>query len=276
MSSQHPPTTALALALLQLNVEGLTIAKINILEQVASTNNVTVTLQETHQKNKNILRVPGYTLAGHTANKQHGIATFVRKDMTWSAAGQSPEGAEIEWIATKLLERLILVRLTPVINPQPKEQAGFRSDRSTTDQVTLLCHDIEESFQAGEKAGAVLLDLTAAYDTVWLHGLHMKLLETIPDKHMVSFIMNMLSNRSFRIHTSNSQSSRGCLAGTTRGATTKTLWIFTEALVFSAAVPQSGAAALMFKSCMLPSTLPYELSPDAYEPLQLTNCLSMP
>lgn len=109
----------------------------------------------------------------------------------------------------KLLERLILARLTPVIDPQlPKEQAGFRSGRSTTDQVTLLCHDIEDSFQAGEKAGAVFLDLTAAYDTVWLRGLHMKLLETIPDKHMVSFIMEMLSNRSFRLHTSNGQSSR--------------------------------------------------------------------
>ena len=82
MSSHRPPTTAPALALLQLNVEGLTTAKINILEQIVSKNNVTViTLQETHQENKNILRVPGYTLAGHTASKHHGIATFVRKDM---------------------------------------------------------------------------------------------------------------------------------------------------------------------------------------------------
>ena len=96
-----------------------------------------------------------------------------------------------------------------MIDPQlPKEQAGFRSGRSTTDQVTLLCQHIEDSFQAGEKAGAVFLDLTAAYDTVWLRGLHMKFLETIPDKHMVSFIMEMLTNRSFRLHTSNGQSSR--------------------------------------------------------------------
>lgn len=53
-----------------------------------------------------------------------------------------------------------------------------------------------------------LLDLTAAYDTVWLGGLHMKLLETIPDKYMVSFIMEMLSNHSFQLFTSNGQSSR--------------------------------------------------------------------
>ena len=87
MSSQRPPTTAPALALLQLNVEGLTIAKTNNLKQVAIKNNVTViTLQETHQENKNILRVPGYILAGHTANKHHGIAK------TWP--GQPPDNLQ--------------------------------------------------------------------------------------------------------------------------------------------------------------------------------------
>lgn len=56
--------------------------------------------------------------------------------------------------------------------------------------------------------GTVLLDLTAADDTVWLRGLRAKLLETIPDKHMVCITIEMLSNRSFRLHTSNGQSSR--------------------------------------------------------------------
>ena len=74
--------------------------------------------------------------------------------------------------------------------------------------MTLLCQDVEDSFQAGEKAGAVFLDLAAAYDTVWLRSLHMKLLETIPDKHMVEFVMKMLSNCSFQLYTSNGQCSR--------------------------------------------------------------------
>ena len=96
MSLQRPQTAVLALALLQLNVEGLTIAKTNILEQIASKNNVTVILLQTHAENKNILKVPGYTLAGYIANKHHGMATFVRNDMTWSAIGISPERAEVE------------------------------------------------------------------------------------------------------------------------------------------------------------------------------------
>ena len=36
----------------------------------------------------------------------------------------------------------------------------------------------------------------------------MKLLETIPDEHVVSFMMETLSNGSFGLHTSNGQSSR--------------------------------------------------------------------
>ena len=64
------------------------------------------------------------------------------------------------------------------------------------------------AFDAGEKAGVVLLDLSAAYDTVWLRGLHLKLLQMIPDRHMVKFIMEMLYNRSFTLNTSDGQCSR--------------------------------------------------------------------
>ena len=75
--------------------------------------------------------------------------------------------------------------------------------------MTLLCQDIEGSFQKGKKAGAVFLDLTAAYNTVWMCVLHMKILKTILDKHMIRFIMMMLSNSSFQLHSSNGQ--RSCL-----------------------------------------------------------------
>lgn len=109
----------------------------------------------------------------------------------------------------KILERMILSRIEPVVDPQlPREQAGFRWGRSTVDQVTLLTQDIEDSFQAKEKAGIVLLDLTTAYDTIWHHGLHLKLLRTIPDRRMVKFPMEMLSNHSFILQTSDGQQSR--------------------------------------------------------------------
>ncbi|KAJ4928398.1 hypothetical protein JOQ06_016190 [Pogonophryne albipinna] len=104
---------------------------------------------------------------------------------------------------------MINSRIEPVVDSQlPREQAGFRRGRSTVDQVTLLSQDIEDSFQDNEKAGVVYMDLTAAYDTVWHRELHLKLLRTIPDRHMVKFIMETLTNRSFVLQTSNGQRSR--------------------------------------------------------------------
>ena len=67
-------------------------------------------------------------------------------------------------IPFKILERMIHSRIEPVVDPQLlREQAGFRRGRSTVDQVTLLTQYIEDSFQANEKAGVVLLDCTSSF-----------------------------------------------------------------------------------------------------------------
>jgi len=68
----------------------------------------------------------------------------------------------------KILERLIYAPVETIIDPLlPQEQVGFRHGRSAVDQVNLFTQDIEGSFSAKKKAGAVFVDLTAAYDTVW-------------------------------------------------------------------------------------------------------------
>jgi len=105
---------------------------------------------------------------------------------------------------------LIYARVDPIIDPLLlREQAGFRHRRLTVDQVTLLTQDIEpDSFSAKKKAGAVFVELTAAYDTVWHCGLTCKLLQLLPDRHMVHTIMEMVNNRSFNLTTGNSKRSR--------------------------------------------------------------------
>ena len=96
----------------------------------------------------------------------------------------------------KIMERLIYARIEPIVDPLlPQEQAGFRRGRSTTDQVTLLTQRIEDSFSAKKKAGAVFVDLTPAYDTTWHLGLTCKLLHTLPDRPIVSFVMELVRNR---------------------------------------------------------------------------------
>ena len=74
-------------------------------------------------------------------------------------------------------------------------------------QVVLLTQNIEDSFEAKKKAGAVFIDLTAAYGTVWHRGLTYKLLRLLPDKHMVRMIMELVLNRSFTFTTSDSKQS---------------------------------------------------------------------
>jgi len=60
-----------------------------------------------------------------------------------------------------------------IIKLLSQEQAGFLHKSSTVDQVTLLTQDIEDNFLAKKKAGAVFVDLTAAYDTArQAHGPH--------------------------------------------------------------------------------------------------------
>ena len=109
----------------------------------------------------------------------------------------------------KILERLIYARVERLIDPLlPKEQAGFRCGNSTVDQVVLLTQNIEDSFEAKKKAGAVFVDLTAAYDTVWHRGLICKLMTLLPDKHMVKMIMELVRNQSFTLVTGDSKQSR--------------------------------------------------------------------
>ena len=97
----------------------------------------------------------------------------------------------------KILERLIYARVELLIDLLlPIEQARFRRGKKTVNQVVLLTHNIEDSFEV-KKAGAIFVDLTAAYDTVWHRGLTCKLLRLLPDKHMVKMIMERVRNQSF-------------------------------------------------------------------------------
>ena len=109
----------------------------------------------------------------------------------------------------KVLERLIYARVEPLVDPLlPKKQAGFRRGKSTVDQVVLLTQNIENSFKTKTKAGAVIDNLTAAYDTVWHRGLTCKLLRFFLDKHMVRMIMDLVRNRSFTLTTGDSKQSK--------------------------------------------------------------------
>jgi len=89
--------------LLQLNVEGQTKAKINVLIGLAQAYAVTaILLQETHYKDRSHFKIPGYTLAACTERKVHSTATFVKHHAKWSAIAVSPENLLLEWTPTEV------------------------------------------------------------------------------------------------------------------------------------------------------------------------------
>ena len=113
------------------------------------------------------------------------------------------------YVPYKILERLIYTCVEPLIDPQLfEEQAGFRRGKSTVDQVVLLAQIIEDFCEVKKKAGAIFVNLTAAYDTVWHRGLICKLLRLLSDKHMIKLIMELVQNQSFIPTTGDSKQSR--------------------------------------------------------------------
>ena len=126
------------------------------------------------------------------------------KDLT-QAAGYRP----ISLLSTcyKLLERMVLQRISPrmdaVVNV---DQAGFRPECSTCDQVAALTIFIENGFQQNLKTGTVFLDLTAAYDTVWHTGLLLKLCKSMPS-WFTRLVELLLRDRQFRVHMADDVSS---------------------------------------------------------------------
>ena len=91
-----------------------------------------------------------------------------------------------------------MVVSTPSLIPSYRmnKLASTKNNQPTVDRVTLLTQNIEDWFQAKETACAVLVDLIAAYDTMWHRGFTLKLLWMLPDRHMVHFIVELISNHS--------------------------------------------------------------------------------
>jgi len=76
------------------------------------------------------------------------------------------------------------------------------------DQTVCLAQNIEQASDDKNVCGAIFLELTAAYHTVWHLGLHLKLLKARACQPMVNFITELLYSRSFVLYTSDRRASR--------------------------------------------------------------------
>ena len=159
------------LVLLQLNVEGLTTAKLNIIQQIITKNNVIfVLLQETHTDNNKFLKLPGLSLTAHTDNKHHGIATYVRTDISWTAIAQSADDAEIEWTRTKLQDTNIVniykptpSKLVHISLPNIRSPALYAGD--------FNCQHIDWAYKNSNADSDFLVEWASSIDATLLYNL---------------------------------------------------------------------------------------------------------
>ena len=109
--------------LLQLNVEDLTKAKINLIEHLAQKYNLTAILfQETYASDTSRLKISGYQLAALTESNIYGTASFVKNGSKWKIAATCPDDSILNWTAVE-------VEGTTVINVyKPPVSALNRSD----------------------------------------------------------------------------------------------------------------------------------------------------
>lgn len=105
---------------------------------------------------------------------------------------------------SKILEKLILTRLRPTLDLNvPNEQFGFKSQHSTSAQLTRLTQHIRGNFNLKKSTGMLLLDFSKAFDVVWHEGLIHKLLKINTPTYITRIIQSYISNRSFAVHINN-------------------------------------------------------------------------
>lgn len=94
-------------------------------------------------------------------------------------------------ILSKIFEKLLLKRLTPLLNKKniiPNHQFGFRRKHGTPEQCHRIIKVISDSFENKKYCSAVFLDIQQAFDKVWHEGLLYKLKNILPAPFYLFFL----------------------------------------------------------------------------------------
>ena len=116
-----------------------------------------------------------------TCFKEAFITPVIKKPGLDAADANSYRPISNLSVISKLLERLIVQQLMEYLtsaNLLPQLQSGFRQGHSTETAVLRVLSDILQAVDRGDVAALVLLDLSAAFDTVDHEVLLQRLSET--------------------------------------------------------------------------------------------------
>ena len=103
---------------------------------------------------------------------------------------------------SKILERVVLTRIEDHITDRgiiPAQQFGFKRGHSTNHQLVRLTQHIQKSFNSGQSAGMVLLDVEKAYDSVWQEAILHKMRLTEFPMYILKLLHAFLKGRTFQV-----------------------------------------------------------------------------
>lgn len=92
---------------------------------------------------------------------------------------------------TKLMETIVNTRLIWYLEKNgilSKEQSGFHHSKSTIDNLLVKKTEIENAMDQKQILGMISLDITKAYDSVWMHRIHKILSKYLSNGNMINYI----------------------------------------------------------------------------------------
>jgi hypothetical protein len=101
---------------------------------------------------------------------------------------------------SKLLEKLLKSRISPLLDVIPDHQFGFRQHHSTIQQCHRIIQVINKSLEDKKYCSTVFLDVRQAFDKVWHEGLLYKIKHWLPS--YFKMFQSYLSDRLFRTNVS--------------------------------------------------------------------------
>ena len=106
----------------------------------------------------------------------------------------------------KLFERLVTARLYSFVEREKLLstcQSGFRSHRSTTDNLMFFTQKIAESFCRRKNVCSIFFDISKAFDKVWHDGLIYKMYQLKIPLYLINFTRSFLQDRYFIVNVNN-------------------------------------------------------------------------
>ena len=109
----------------------------------------------------------------------------------------------------KLLEKIVAARLSYILEQRGllnDAQAGFRQNRSTSDQVLRLTQSATDQFhqrEGGHATIATFYDCEKAFDKVWREGLLFKMQQLDLPHQYIRYVRSFLSGRKAKVEVNN-------------------------------------------------------------------------